>query len=69
MRETKLVRTIKNKRLEKNLSLTQAAGEIGICYVTLWQIENADYRKISYRTIGKLAAWLEVTPNEVREML
>lgn len=69
MRETKLVRMIKQKRFEKNLTLTQAAAEIGICYVTLWQIENADYRKVSYKTIGKLANWLEVTPSEIREML
>lgn len=69
MRETKIVRTIKQKRLEKNLSIDRAAAEIGICYLTLWNLENADYRKLSYKTIEKLAKWLEITPQEVREML
>ena len=69
MRETKLVRMIRQRRFEKNLSLHEAAKEIGIGYVTLWQIETTDYRKISYKTIGKLATWLEISPNEVREML
>ena len=63
------MRTIKQKRLEKNLSINQAAAEIGICYLTLWNIENVDYRKLSYNTINKLARWLEMTPQEVREML
>lgn len=68
MRQT-LAKAMINKRLEKNLSMTAAAKEIGIDYVTLWKIESKGYTNISYETIGKIARFLKITEKEVRDLL
>ena len=59
---------IKNKRLEKNLSMVKAAELIGINYVTLWRIETRKITDITYNTIEKLAAFLEISEKEVRDL-
>lgn len=63
-----LAQMIKNKRLEKNLSMVKAAELIGINYVTLWRIETRKITDITYNTIEKLAAFLEISEKEVRDL-
>lgn len=68
MKYEKLAKLIINKRLEKNLSLHEAAKVIGISYLTLWKIEGG-YTKLNYQTTSKIATFLEISTNEVRELL
>ena len=67
MKYEKLAKMIINKRLERNLSLSAAAKEIGICYLTLWKIENG-YTQLNYQTTNKLAQFLEISVKEVRDL-
>lgn len=64
----KLSKVIIKKRMDKNLSLQEAAKVIGISYLTLWKLEN-DYNQLSYETTRKIAAFLEITEKEVRDLL
>lgn len=68
MKYEKLAKLIINKRLEKNLSLHEAAKVIGISYITLWKIEDG-YTKLNYQTTNKIANFLEIEAKEVRDLL
>lgn len=64
----KLSKVLYNKRMEKNLSMEKAAKEIGINYVTYWRLETSGVVNISFNTISKLAAWLEISERDVRDL-
>ena len=56
----KLAKAIIKKRMDKNLSLENAAKEIGISYLTLWKLESG-YNQLSYETTRKIAIFLGIT--------
>ena len=64
-----LAKAVLNKRINKNLSMTQAARQIGISYVAYWKIESNGYTNLRYDTISKIAKFLEITEVQVRELL
>ena len=64
----KLAKAIIKKRMDKNLSLENAAKEIGISYLTLWKLESG-YNQLSYETTRKIAIFLGITEKEVRDLL
>lgn len=65
----RLAKMLINKRLEKNLNQTEAANLIGIDRTTLWKIETKNKTNLSYVTIRKIAAFLEISEKDVRELL
>ena len=64
----KLSRVLIEKRMEKNLSIAEAAKEIGISYLSLWKIEDG-YSQLSYETVKKIANFLGISVKEVRDIL
>lgn len=64
----KLAKAIIKKRMDKNLSIQQAADEVGVSYFTYWKLENG-YNQLSYETTRKIAIFLGITEKEVRDLL
>lgn len=64
-----LAKAIISKRMERNLSMSRAAKEIGVDFVTIWKIESKGYTNLRYDTVSKVAKFLEITEKEVRDLL
>lgn len=59
---------LKKYRISKNLTQKQFAEKIGITQTTYSFIESGSH-KPSFKIINKLAEILELTPEQIREML
>lgn len=59
---------LKKYRISKNMTQKQFAEKIGITQTTYSFIESGSH-KPSFAIINKLAEVLELTPEEIREML
>ena len=67
MKQT-LAKLLYNKRMEKSISMTEAAEEIGISYVSYWRYETLGNSNISYKTAKKLALFLEIPAKEILDL-
>jgi len=63
-----LAKTLYNKRFEKGLSMTEAAKEIGVNYVTYWRFETLGVTNISYKSAKKLAIYLDMPIKDVYDL-